>query len=88
MGKEGAHPLTKSGAVKIEEVEAGGWADIARLVVGDVIVEVDHTPTPTVAEFEEFVEARVTLRSSSIVFLIVRGQESRFVVVEPTWSAR
>ena len=87
VGREGsAHPLTKEGAVLISEVESGGWADIGGLRTGDFIVSVDRSPTRTLEGFEEFIQNRIALHPDEIIFLVLRGETSRFVRLEPTWE--
>lgn len=86
VGNEGSHRLAKTGAVAIEKVEAGGWADIGGLRVGDLIVSVDRQPTRDLTNFSTLLDGRITARASSIVLLVLRDEASRFIVLEPNWE--
>jgi serine protease Do len=66
--------------VIVAEVKPGGAAEEAGVVSGDIIVQVDNTPTPTVPAFKKALEAR---KPGSILRLLLRrGSSSIFVAMK------
>lgn len=77
----------RTGGVKVDEVVEGGWAALARLRVGDVILSVDGTKTPDLAAFEEAMAMVARARPAHVVLLVRRGESTRFIEVRPIWPA-
>ena len=76
----------KDGGVLVDAVSEGGWAALARLAVGDVILTIDGTRVRDVRE----VQAKmldVTKRKAPVsIFHVRRGIRTLFVEVQPSWS--
>jgi serine protease Do len=66
--------------VIVAEVKPGGAAEEAGVASGDIIVQVDNTPTPTVPEFKKALEARKP--GSVLRMLLRRGSNSIFVAMK------
>jgi serine protease Do len=65
--------------VAITDLDSDSPAAAAGLEQGDVIVQVNHRPVNTVAEFNTAVRAGVS--KDSTLLLVKRGQGTQFVVV-------
>jgi S1-C subfamily serine protease len=69
----------------VTRVEPGGWAALAHLAVGDVIVAVDGTRVEGAKGVRERLAKAVELRPARVVFLVVRGTHTRFLELAPVW---
>jgi serine protease Do len=77
-------PLDQVGLL-VSEVEGGGWANVAGLRPGDLLLTLHGTPIATVKDFEEATR-RVGEVQPRVVFLFVRrDRATRYVFVEPEW---
>jgi serine protease Do len=77
-------PLDQVGLL-VSEVESGGWANVAGLRPGDLLLTLHGTPVATVKDFEEATR-RVAEARPRVVFLFVRRERAtRYVFVEPEW---
>ena len=71
--------------VVVVEVTGGGWANLAGLRAGDLLLSMDGSETPDVATFEK-VQARVgENRPALIVLFVRRGYRTKFLFVEPEY---
>lgn len=75
-----------SQGVVVDAIEQGGWAALARLGVGDVIVEVDGTAVADVETLAKELEAAAAARQAAVVLKIRRGVRTLFVELEPAWQ--
>jgi serine protease Do len=75
-----------AGGVKVDEVTEGGWAALARLRPGDVVLSVDGTATGDVAALERAMAAVAGARPDRVVLLVRRGVATRFLDVRPAWT--
>ena len=66
--------------VIVAEVKPGGAAEEAGVVSGDIIVQVDNTPTPTVTAFKKALEIRKP--NSILRLLLLRGGSTIFVAMK------
>ena len=71
--------------VAVVEVETGGWAQLAGLRGGDLVVAIDGTPTPDVGAAERQLKQAAAARAPRVVFFIRRGIHTRFVELAPDW---
>ncbi len=71
--------------VLVSEVKSGGWAALAQINPGDLILEVDATPTLDVKAFEEKMKQVAETQPQSIVFKVLRGIYTYYCEIEPTW---
>jgi serine protease Do len=69
----------------ITRVEAGGWAAVARLGVGDVVLAVDGDPVDGAAALKARMERIASARPARVVFFVMRGVQTRFVELTPAW---
>jgi C-terminal processing protease CtpA/Prc len=72
--------------VLVTGVENGGWAALAQLAVGDVVLAVDGRPVNTLAELEGTMKRLAGTRPRRVVLQVRRGVGTLFVELEPTWN--
>jgi serine protease Do len=72
--------------VLVEEVESGGWADVALLMPGDLIIQVEGEKAVDVENFEKKMEAIEEEQAESVVFLVRRDIGTQFIEIEPEWQ--
>jgi serine protease Do len=72
--------------VLVESVEEGGWAALANLGVGDLILAVGEKPVPDVVGFEEMMKNIAQERPKSVVFQVLRGIHEMYIQLEPSWE--
>ncbi|MGE4550958.1 MAG: PDZ domain-containing protein [Opitutales bacterium] len=70
----------------VENVEAAGWASLAGLRQGDVILKVDGKPINAITEFRKRMEAIAEERPERVIFFIKRRIHTMFVEFEPNWE--
>jgi S1-C subfamily serine protease len=71
--------------VRVDSVEPGGWAALARLATGDVITAVDGQPVASLDALTQKLKAVAAAKSASVVFRVRRGVRTLFVEIEPSW---
>jgi serine protease Do len=72
--------------VLVEEVQSGGWADVALLESGDLVLEVGGEPVSDVVAMEERMDAVSAEKPEAVVFKVLRGVYTTFVEIEPDWD--
>lgn len=72
--------------VVIERVEPAGWAQVARVNTGDILITVDGQPTPDVASLEKVMKAVKERKQKRVVFFVRRGIHTTFLELEPGWD--
>ena len=72
--------------VVIERVEPAGWAQVARVNTGDILVTVDGRPTPDAASLERVMKAVKDRKQKRVVFFVRRGIHTTFLELEPGWD--
>jgi S1-C subfamily serine protease len=75
----------QSGAL-VTGVESGGWAALARLAVGDIVLAVDGRPVSSGDDLEAEMRRVVAERPRHVVFQVRRGVSTLFLELEPDWS--
>jgi serine protease Do len=73
--------------VLVDEVMTAGWASLARVGAGDILLGIDGTPTPDVATAEKLLKAAAEQKQRRIVFFLRRGIHTRFAELEPNWTS-
>lgn len=68
-------------------VESGGWAALAQLAVGDVILSIDGASVTGVRDLEERMARITDARPRRVVVLVRRGVSTLFLELEPSWGA-
>jgi len=71
----------------ITGVESGGWAALARLAVGDVVLAVDGAAIRSGADLERIMGRIADERPRRVVFLVRRGVSTLFLELEPDWGS-
>lgn len=71
----------------VTRVEAGGWAALAHLAVGDVVLSVDGTRVDGAGALRERMERLAAGRPKRVVFFVLRGVQTLFLELEPAWPA-
>ncbi|MCC6484034.1 MAG: PDZ domain-containing protein [Armatimonadetes bacterium] len=74
--------------VVVESVDAGGWAAVGRLAVGDKIVSVQHIPVENVQQLSEEMDKVRQQEPRSVVFQVKRGNTELFVEIQPDWTVK
>lgn len=82
--REGWHE--GQGGVMVEAVGEGGWAALAHLAVGDLIIAVDRVAVADVAAVEKMMKNAVRERPASITLQVLRGIHNMYIELEPGWS--
>ena len=72
--------------VKIALVETGGWAQLAGLASGDILLAMDGTTTADVATAEKLLKKAAGNKAKRVVFFLRRGVHTFFAELEPVWS--
>ncbi len=68
-------------------VESGGWAALAQLAVGDVILSLDGRPVHGVRDLEQHMARIADARERRVVVHVRRGVSTLFLELEPAWGA-
>jgi serine protease Do len=71
--------------VIVDAVEPGGWAALAQLATGDVVLEIDRQAVPSVDAAAARLKAARQARAKDIVLRVRRGTRTLFVEIEPAW---
>jgi serine protease Do len=74
-----------SQGIVVDAIEQGGWAALARLYTGDVILSVDGQPVADVDALMAQLKAAVDRKRTSVVFKVRRGVRTLFIELEPAW---
>ncbi len=77
-------PLDTKG-VLVVEAESGGWASVAGLESGDLVIEIEGTPIPDVKAFEAVVARLDKERPKRVRMFVRRDRTTTFVFPEPDW---
>ena len=70
----------------VENVEAAGWAALAGLRQGDVIIKVDGEPIDKIDAFRNKMVTISKDRSERVTFFVKRGIHTLFIQFEPNWE--
>jgi S1-C subfamily serine protease len=71
--------------VLVEAVREGGWAALAHLADGDVILSVDGDPVPDVDVLKKKMEAIAASKPRSVVMHVRREFRTFFVEMQTGW---
>jgi S1-C subfamily serine protease len=72
--------------VVVDGIESGGWAALARLQSGDIILTIDGGPVADIEQLAARIAAASAARRTAIVFKVRRGVRTFFVQLEPVWT--
>ncbi len=70
----------------IERVDPAGWADLARLSSGDILLSIDGHPTPDIAALKKQLAAAKEAHAKRLVLFVKRGVQTVYLELEPNWS--
>ena len=76
----------KALGLMVENVEAAGWAALAGLRQGDVILKVDGETIDGIKSFRNHMESIAEDQSERITFFVKRGIHTLFIEFEPNWE--
>jgi serine protease Do len=71
--------------VIVESVSQGGWAALARMQVGDIILAVDGQDVPNVDALAARMKDVVARKPAAVVFQVRRGIRTLFIEIKPSW---
>ena len=72
--------------VVVERVDAAGWAQVAKVAVGDILVSVDGKATPDVDTLKGVMEGIKQRKQKRVAFFVKRGIHTTFLELEPGWE--
>jgi S1-C subfamily serine protease len=81
--EEGLDPDQRG--VLVDAVREGGWAALAHLAVGDLLLAIDSTPVADVQAVQAKMAAIAAAKPASVVFRVKRGLRTFFVEMQSTW---
>ena len=70
----------------VENVEPAGWASLAGLRQGDLILRINGSSMSEVKDFEENMDGWIKEKRKRIIFFIKRGIHTLFLELEPDWD--
>ena len=76
----------KARGLRVENVDSAGWAALAGLRQGDVILKVDGEPIDRVEAFRVKMESIAKNRSARVTFFVKRRIHTLFIEFEPNWE--
>jgi serine protease Do len=71
--------------VRVSAVQPNGWAALAGIGPGDVIVSIDGQVVKTVAEAEKLLKSCRETKPRQVVLFVRRGVNTGFAELEPRW---
>ena len=74
--------------IYVDSVERAGWASLAGLAGGDVILSIDGEPVNSLDAIEKALDRIETERRDYIVLLVKRGTLTHFIEIHPIWGSR
>jgi S1-C subfamily serine protease len=69
----------------VTRVEEGGWAALAHLAVGDVVLSVDGERVDGTNALRARMERIAAERRPRVVLFVMRGVQTLFLELEPAW---
>ncbi len=78
-------PENQTGVI-VEDVTMGGWASLAHLAPGDIILGVDDRAAADVGSFQELMNAVGAARQEHTIFKVQRGIHTVFLELETDWK--
>ena len=72
--------------VLVESAESGGWAGLGGIIIGDLIQRIDQHEIRGLKSYRETMKAVTEAEPKRVVFVVLRGVQTRFQYVEPEWN--
>jgi S1-C subfamily serine protease len=73
--------------VVIERLEPAGWAQVAHVATGDILISVDGKPTADAASIEIVMKSVKERKQKRVVFFVRRGIHTMYLEIEPARDA-
>ena len=70
----------------VENVELAGWASLAGMMQGDILLSVNEHPVDNTRDFENQIEELAKEKIPSVLFHLKRGIHTLFIEIEPDWE--
>jgi serine protease Do len=70
----------------IEKVERAGWAQLGGLRARDLVLSIDGQAVENLRQFRDIMDSVTRSRKERIIFVVLRGVETRFQYIEPDWA--
>jgi serine protease Do len=74
------------GGVLVDAVREGGWAALAHLAVGDLVLAIGEEPVSDVAAVQKIMTRLADEKPSSVVLRVKRGIRTFFVEMQAVWK--
>ena len=71
----------------VENVESAGWAALAGLRQGDLLLKIDHHSVNQVEEIKNLMAGLIKKQPEQVVFFVKRGIHTLFIELQPEWEA-
>lgn len=78
-------PASTRGVI-VDNVSRGGWADLAHLSSGDIILSVDGKAVTRVGELEAAMKEVAARKPAHVILHVRRGVRTRFIELQPAWK--
>ena len=72
--------------VLLKKTEGGGWASLAGLHTGDVLMSINGSSTPDIAALKSVLEQIRKNKPRHVVFFVRRGVHTLFCEIEPDYK--
>ncbi|MBI5095042.1 MAG: PDZ domain-containing protein [Candidatus Hydrogenedentes bacterium] len=72
--------------VLVIEIKPGGWAELGRMNVSDLITDIEGTPISSVDGLQSKMKEIAAAKPRSVVLRVLRGVHTLFLELEPNWS--
>lgn len=73
-------------AILVENVESAGWASLAGLRQGDLLLKVNGTEVRGIQQMSELMDQIHQAKPQRVVFFVKRGIHTLFIEIEPEWN--
>ncbi len=74
--------------VIVVSTDSAGWAEVAGITSGSLIRKINGEDIKSTRDFEKVMDTIDTEQPDRVVFEVLRGYESSFKFVEPSWKPR
>lgn len=71
--------------VRIATVQSAGWAALAGVAGGDILLAIDGKPVKSIAQLKQTMKAMAEQKPRRVVFYIKRGIYTQYFELEPKW---
>ncbi len=88
LSKANASEAELGKGILVESLESAGWASLAGLKGGDIVISANGKPITKLQDLETQLTASEKNKSDYIVLFVKRGKFSRFIEMHPVWSAK